>query len=623
MHRSDYFFTLNNLILPALLLVFVFSVSFVLPVSAESGTTIRLTNNTDALSYRAQLSIQENDIFVVWQDDSAGDGDIFFSKGSTKNLDFEDTVNLSNNVGKSAFPRFTILDDKVFTTWYDYSPGTSDIYFARSLDGGKTFETFNLSQNDGVSYNPWVAASGNNVYVVWNDDTSSVKNLSRESINQTKYFDVSVANFEILFATSHDGGSSFEITNLSNTPGGSQNPRMAASGNNVYVIWTETEHPRNIFLAVSTDGGMSFNDPVNVSNSQNKSGYAAIQAEDNIIHVLWREKSTDAIDIFYARSGDNGITFGTPVKLSEGGIDLQLTRDTNMVVSKNEIFAVWYENDPTNSGVFFVKSIDGGKTFSRPINLSGPVDGDSYPQIAKYNKTIYIIWNDKIAGDSEVFLRKSTDGGETFSSIENLSNDFFESKIFVLGPQIVLTENDVFTIFEREDITYSNLYLNVFSQTQKAGTLLLQTINGAINVELDMGEKSLDIQTPANFAFKFFDPKTGEPLENVNYSFSIEDLEGNKIVNNQNQLAKEGIGTQNVQFSKPGPMTVIIDIEGIGNDPPYDTKFAGTTSAVITVVPEFPIGVLAVMISILSAVIIMSRIMAFKSSPKNTILKTI
>jgi len=80
-------------------MAFVFSVSFVLPVAAESETTVILSN-TDGLSYRAQLNIQEDDIYVIWQDDSVGDGDIFFSKGSADSLAFDDAVNLSDNLGK-------------------------------------------------------------------------------------------------------------------------------------------------------------------------------------------------------------------------------------------------------------------------------------------------------------------------------------------------------------------------------------------------------------------------------------------------------------------------------------------------------------------------------------------
>ena len=605
---------MNNLLL-AIVLVFVIGTSVLLPVMAESELLVSLSK-TDGLSYRAQLHVQDDEIYVIWQDDSVGDGDIFFSKGSLNNFNFEDPINLSDNARKSSFPRFSISGDNISITWYDYTPGTSDIYFAQSNDGGTTFETINLSQNEGVSYNPWVKSSGNNVYIVWNDDTSQDKNLQRESKNQTKYFDVSAGTFEILFASSHDGGSSFEITNLSNSPVGSQNPRMAASGNNVYVIWSETEKPRNIFLAVSNDGGLTFNEPVNVSNSPNKSEYSVIQPYENFVHVLWSEQSQDTSDIFYAKSNDNGLTFDTPIKLSDNGIDLKLTRDTQMIVSDYEVFVVWYENSPSSSGVFFVKSIDGGITFSKPLNLSGYEGKVSYPQIAKHNDNLYVIWNDYSMGNSEVFLRTSLDGGETFGSIQNLSNDLIDSFIFVLGPQIATTQNEVITIFEKRDIAMSNLYLKTLNHNpiQEAGTLSLKTINGRINVLVDLGENLPDVEKPANFTLRFVDANAGELVENVNYSFTIEDLDGNKIVSKENQRAQTGTDIQDVQFSKQGQMTVIIDVQGTGDELPYDTFYAGKTSAVISVIPEFPLGLFAVMIPVISIVILLNKIFSYKSN---------
>jgi len=85
-------------------------------------------------------------------------------------------------------------------------------------------------------------------------------------------------------------------------------------------------------------------------------------------------------------------------------------------------------------------------------------------------------------------------------------------------------------------------------------------------------------------------------------------LEGNEIVSNHNQRAEAGMDIQKVQFSKTGPVTVIIDVEGIGDEQPYDTYLAGKTSAVVTVVPEFPMGALFAMVLVLGAVILLSKI---------------
>ena len=56
--------------------------------------------------------------------------------------------------------------DSVYTVW---SEGSDDIMFKRNAI---SFDpSINLSNTTGKSYGPVVAAYGNNVYVVWSDDT--------------------------------------------------------------------------------------------------------------------------------------------------------------------------------------------------------------------------------------------------------------------------------------------------------------------------------------------------------------------------------------------------------------------------------------------------------------------
>ena len=56
---------------------------------------------------------------------------------------------------------------------------TDDIFFAASNNNGTSFGTpINLSNNTGVSVVPQIAASGNNVYVTWHDDTPAATLIS-------------------------------------------------------------------------------------------------------------------------------------------------------------------------------------------------------------------------------------------------------------------------------------------------------------------------------------------------------------------------------------------------------------------------------------------------------------
>jgi len=615
---------MNNFILSVLCFVFLFGlvgIFFIFQATAESVYPVSITNNTDK-SHRVQLIAAENDLYLVWEDDTESQGDIFFSKNINLGNEFYSPINLSDNPGVSAFPRFAIINQTIYVTWYDYTPGLSDIFLAKSTDGGATFKTTNLSKNAGVSYNPWVATSGNNVYVVWNDDTD-FSNIQRASANQNiTAFDVSFAPFKILIAASHDGANSFEISNLSNTLKNSVDPRIAVFENYVYVIWGDRKTTYDIFLAASKDFGTTFSTPINVSRSDHNSVNSGIQALGENVHVIWREKTPKSTYIYYSKSNDGGISFNDHINLSRQSNDPRITRDTQMALSGDNVYVVWYENIPGSSGVFFVRSTDGGTTFSEPINLSGDSDKVDFAQIAVDEKKVFVIWNDYRLGNTEVFLRQSDDEGGTFGSIKNLSSDNNPSDLFILGPQIAVGEGNFFVAYEKEFSVGSNIVIKGFSADMNSenGTLLLKSVNESVNVEMGIGEENLEPDTPITFTLKFTNPSTGELLENVNYSFKILDVEGNTVLSRSNQFTKDGLDEQTVTFAKTEPFTITIDVEGLGEEPPYNTKYAGTASAVITVVPEFPLGFVGVMVLAMVAMIILRKFKGFQSLQKNSML---
>src|SRR5439155_255810 len=161
-----------------------------------------------------------------------------FSVGCLKNLSnnaassgFQD-IAVSQNAGPDGIPGNSDDSKNVYVVWEDKTGGNFDVLFKRSTDNGATFEhTINLSNNPGDSRFPQVAVSGNNVYVVWPNYTS-------DTISNFVQFD------DILFKRITNNGSNFDEPTINLSRDSSDHkpsmfPKIAVSGNNVYVVWNE------------------------------------------------------------------------------------------------------------------------------------------------------------------------------------------------------------------------------------------------------------------------------------------------------------------------------------------------------------------------------------------------
>src|SRR5215211_6069824 len=152
---------------------------------------------------------------------------------------FGNLTNLSNNnIGFSSNPEIAAFGTNIYSVWRDNSSGNNDIYFSASADNGTSFNGIeNLSNNSGQSDKPQIAAVGTNVYVVWRDNSSG--------------------NNDIYFKRSSDNGNSFSTTdNLSNNTGSSTDPQITATGNNVFIAWTDdTSGNGDMYFKASTDNG--------------------------------------------------------------------------------------------------------------------------------------------------------------------------------------------------------------------------------------------------------------------------------------------------------------------------------------------------------------------------------
>ena len=98
----------------------------------------------------------------------------------------------------------------------------------------------------------------------------------------------------------------------------------AITGDNVYVAWWSNETANNssneVMFRASTDGGASFGDKINLSNTTDAdSTRVEIDSDaDSVVVTWWETNQTDDIPVMKV-SNDNGETFGPLLTLATNG----------------------------------------------------------------------------------------------------------------------------------------------------------------------------------------------------------------------------------------------------------------------------------------------------------------
>jgi hypothetical protein len=205
----------------------------------------------------------------------------------------------------------------------------------------------------------------------------------------------------------------------------------------VTVAWVEQAR-KDVFLQrIAPDGTKHPRRPLNVSRSPSTFSWLPriVIAPDapQKVFILWQEiifaGGSHGGDIFFARSGDGGATFSEPVNLSNsvgGDGKGRITRDIwhngslDLVAGADgTLYAAWTEYA---GPLWFSRSTDGGESFSRPRRVAASAD-DKLAKPARGpslalgpDRAVYLAWTTGDDNAADIRVAKSTDGGTTFSA---------------------------------------------------------------------------------------------------------------------------------------------------------------------------------------------------------------
>jgi hypothetical protein len=432
------------------------------------------------------VSPYRGNIYVGWQRDNINgqNSDVYFARSTNGGASFltPQKINdapLGTTFSEGAFP-FVGADGDVYMTWYDcyfkgHVPGS--LYVDKSTDGGVTFGTdvqvsnltapplftgantnfrakvfpsaaadpndserlyiTYISDPDGYfdrridvgntpgttpSDYPDICRNGNWVYTVWQDGRAGG------------------GNYDIFFNRSSDGGQTWLLNAtgpLDNTvapaSSNSQYPKIATSGNNVYIVWEDYRYGGGtgaIFFNRSLDNGQTWQTEQDLDKDPTwPSERPVIAAIGNYVYVAWQDLRSGQYDIYFTYSSNNGASWNPPTRVDLGdGAGNTISNFPRLACTGNYVYCLWRDGRTAYTRPYFNYSSNNGATWqATSVNLSTVVGSFSsdLPYRGGIECTgthVYATWIDNRSGTFQVFFNASHDNGATWGNERAVSS---------------------------------------------------------------------------------------------------------------------------------------------------------------------------------------------------------
>jgi hypothetical protein len=138
------------------------------------------------------------------------------------------------------------------------------------------------------------------------------------------------------------------------------------------------------------------------------------------LHLVWYTSESGDNNIYYKKSTNGGTSWSARARLSYSS-GLSLEPDL-AVDSSDALHVVWYDNGPGNYEIYHKKSTDGGDSWSASHRISWADDISRYPVLAVDPLSrLHVVWEGNKPGNFDIYHKMSTDGGDTWSAGKRLT----------------------------------------------------------------------------------------------------------------------------------------------------------------------------------------------------------
>jgi hypothetical protein len=341
-------------------------------------------------------------------------------------------------------------------------------------------------------------------------------------------------NPEIYFKRSTDAGASWETDiRLTNNTAASNYPSVSVSGSVVHVVWADFRDGNDeIYYKRSTDAGVSWGVDTRLTNNTANSEYPSVTVSGSVVHVVWYDERDGNPEIYYKRSTDAGVSWGTDTRLTN---NTAFSVSPSVSVSGSVVHVVWRDIRDGNWEIYYKRSTDAGVSWESDTRLTNNTANSDLPSVTVSGSGVHVVWVDFRAGNSEIYYKRSIDAGVSWETDTRLTSNTATSNF----PSVSISGSVVHVVWS--DFRDGND--EIYYKHDPTGN--------------PVGIQIISSEVPKEFKLKQNYPNPFNPTTQINFQIPIEglvklsvyDMSGKEVATLVNESLTPGYYTYNFNGS--------------------------------------------------------------------------
>lgn len=371
-------------------------------------------------------------IHVVWEDTRSGTSQIFYRRTIENGPAWAAGQPLSGVTGSAAHPSIAASGSNVFAVWeLAVADRPTAVFFARSTNAGSTWAA-PVQVAEGVQAS--LAAVGTAVHLIWASEHSGAP--------------------AVYYCRSADGGLTWEPERcLTEASKGSWTPSIAAYEATVAVATVDMRDGNaEEYIRISVDAGRTWMKEARITNNGMTSGPPSVAVSGQTVHLVWADQKANGGTLGDAERQLDEIMrlFGLSltsesIRKTQANVfdtDAQQTRIDEKRQRVQAAIPIWNARggDPLQIGallqqvdrlvtaaarewdLYYRRSDDGGKVWGKEVRLTDTAGVSWQPSVGTFGETIQLVWIDNRDSVPAVHHSVSLDNGRNWGPQSRLTD---------------------------------------------------------------------------------------------------------------------------------------------------------------------------------------------------------